>query len=280
MNTLRLLSLGLAITAALLLVSGSLGFTSTTADRGVSVGVADDENAYVGYDEVPHAPFDFVISVEGHPEHSLVEIENRLDSPLEVTGVESESDTIGVDLTGRPTNVGAGSNADITGRLTCNDAFIAKERVGITVEVEATSVEAEIDGETTSREFTVLCVSNPFDNLELKHSQRGGMSTATTAQSAPGMRLGERVTAGQRVRAELAIMNENGTVERVSGSWTVPRGGLETDLGNGYELVGVELQGQGVSFTHPNRRAAQRGNGDIDIQTALNSPALDTFDPE
>jgi len=47
MNYRRAVSVLLAVTAATMLVTGSFGFTSVSADRGVSVAVVDDENAYV-----------------------------------------------------------------------------------------------------------------------------------------------------------------------------------------------------------------------------------------
>ena len=47
MNLRRAVSVLLAATAATMLVTGSFGFTSVSADRGVSVAVVDSENAYV-----------------------------------------------------------------------------------------------------------------------------------------------------------------------------------------------------------------------------------------
>ncbi|SFP28372.1 MULTISPECIES: hypothetical protein [Halolamina] len=48
MNYRRAVSVLLAVTAATMLVTGSFGFTSVSADRGVSVAVVESENAYVG----------------------------------------------------------------------------------------------------------------------------------------------------------------------------------------------------------------------------------------
>lgn len=47
MNYRRAVSVLLAATAATMLVTGSFGFTSVSADRGVDVAVVEDENAYV-----------------------------------------------------------------------------------------------------------------------------------------------------------------------------------------------------------------------------------------
>ncbi|MFW5911459.1 MAG: hypothetical protein ACOCQV_01855 [Halolamina sp.] len=47
MNHRRAVSVLLAVTAAAMLVTGSFGFTSVSADRGVSVAVVDTENAFV-----------------------------------------------------------------------------------------------------------------------------------------------------------------------------------------------------------------------------------------
>jgi hypothetical protein len=274
MNTLRLLSLGLAVAAALLLVSGSLGFTSTAADRDISVTTADDDSAYVGYEPAPDSWSGSIIALADKTEHSLVEVDNRLDSALEVTDVRSESTHIDVEPTKKPSDIGPGTSGTIRGQLTCDEALIAIERVGVTVTVEATSVEAKIDGDERSREFTAVCLNNPFDHLEYTHQGSSAASTATTASRAAG----ERVTPGDSVQAVLTISNENGTVDRVPGRWIIPRRGIETDLGGGYELVGVEFPRQGLTFAPPGAtRAAQPDTGSINIARAVD--ALDGFEP-
>jgi hypothetical protein len=273
MNTLRLLSLSLAVAAALLLVSGSFGFTSTTADRGVSVTTADDDSAYVGYEPTPKSWFGTVIALADKTEHSLVRVDNRLSSSLEVTDIRSESTYIDVEPTKKPSDIRPGTSETIRGQLSCDEALIAIERVGVTVTVEATSVEAKIDGDKRSREFTAVCLNNPFDHLEYTHHGSSGVSTATTA-SRPA---GERVTAGDSVEAVLTISNENGTVDQVSGTWTMPSGGIETDLGGGYELVEVRFPRQDLTFAPPgSTRVAQSDTGTIDIEQAVD--ALDGFE--
>lgn len=49
-STTRALSVTLAVVAAAGLIFGTGGFTAMSADRGVDVNVADDENAYLGYE--------------------------------------------------------------------------------------------------------------------------------------------------------------------------------------------------------------------------------------
>lgn len=48
MNPRRAVSVLLAVAAAAMLVTGSFGFTSVSAERGVAVNVVESENAYVG----------------------------------------------------------------------------------------------------------------------------------------------------------------------------------------------------------------------------------------
>jgi hypothetical protein len=48
MNSNRAVSVLLAAVAATMLITGSFGFTSVSAERGVSVNVVESENAYVG----------------------------------------------------------------------------------------------------------------------------------------------------------------------------------------------------------------------------------------
>ena len=55
MSRRRYLSLAVALLAATALVTGTGGFSTTAADRGVSVEVAEDSNAYLGLEQTQHS---------------------------------------------------------------------------------------------------------------------------------------------------------------------------------------------------------------------------------
>lgn len=157
MNTLRTAGLGLAIVASLLLVSGTLGFTSTTADRDVSVAVVEDDKAFVGYEvEKDHRR----LNASEDDEVELVEIENRLGQEVNVTDVVLDSHG-GVEFgeVEKP-QIDPGHEAELTADLEqCTSD--SETEVSVTVTVEGDSVEATLfgdsDSETVGRSFTVTC---------------------------------------------------------------------------------------------------------------------------
>lgn len=159
MNKLRILSVGLAITAAFVLVSGSLGFTSTAVDRGVSVAVADDSQAFVGYES--NKDLGGLNATEDH-EVELVQIENRLGQDVHVTEVILESgDDHVVDFEDiKKPQISTGHEEWITAELQQCTPGDGTE-VFVTVTVKGDSVEATLfgdsDRETVERSFTVTC---------------------------------------------------------------------------------------------------------------------------
>ncbi|WP_229125340.1 hypothetical protein [Halapricum desulfuricans] len=104
---------------AVLLVLGTGGFSAMSADRGVSVTVAGDEEAYVGYaDECDGERFEITIT-------------NRFDSDVTVT--------VTVDDTERELGT-LGSGEDVT------TSFISVESEDpVTVTVEGDGISAELD---------------------------------------------------------------------------------------------------------------------------------------
>ncbi|QSG10155.1 hypothetical protein [Halapricum desulfuricans] len=104
---------------AVLLILGTGGFSAMSADRGVSVSVAGDEEAYVGYaDECDGEGFEITIT-------------NRFDSDVTVT--------VTVDDTERELDP-LGSGEDVT------TSFISVESEDpVTVTVEGDGISAELD---------------------------------------------------------------------------------------------------------------------------------------
>lgn len=158
MNLLRSASVTLAVIAAAVLMFGTVGFGSTTADRGMSVAVVDDDNAYVGYETSD-------IEANASDEVSLVEITNRFGSDTAVDVVNVTIDVDGVNASGiviepahLPDSIGPGESGTVTG--TVEQCSLGETgTVQVTVEVEGGDVKAEILGDPEQREFEINCVS-------------------------------------------------------------------------------------------------------------------------
>lgn len=160
MNTLRTAGLGLAIVASLLLVSGTLGFTSTTADRGVSVNVANDENAFVGYESEDKTDVNPNTS-----QISVISVENRFEQSINVTDVELSSDNEKISLSPEsreelPENIETGDTGEVEAAVDCTPSEEAEVSVTVTVSGDSIDVVLSDGSETVERSFTVSCVGN------------------------------------------------------------------------------------------------------------------------
>lgn len=268
-----------AVLASGVLVSGSGAFSSTEVERGVTVEVVPDDEAYVGYEAVPGNKLDLIVSIGEWPEKSLVEVGNRLTGELSVTDVTVESGEIGVDVTTKPTDIPPGETDTIDGSLT-SDAFLAKEKIGLTITVEGPGVTAKLDGDTIHREFTAIYISNPFGSLTAKHASQG--QSAGVGPNTASAQSRRSVDAGDSVSATLEIADKEGVVETVSGTWTVTgKGSIDTELGDGYEIVSVELPRHGVVFEEDSPQPAVNASSTdegFDPEEVLEDSPLDGFE--
>lgn len=87
MTSLKLLSVVLALAAATALTVGSVGFSSATADRGVSVNVVEDEEATVNVE----ACYTSANPNQGNRTPVTVQVTNRFPTALTVERVDGES---------------------------------------------------------------------------------------------------------------------------------------------------------------------------------------------
>lgn len=208
MNTLRLLSLGLAITAALLLVSGSLGFTSTTADRGVSVDVTDDEDAFVGYDTGDES------GAQSGTTLTLVDVTNRFDQNVAVSDIEitlESEDSVEFGEVDTPETIAPGESKPVTAELTqCTPD--EQTDVAATVTVEGESVEATLfgdsDSETIERSFEIRCAS-PEEQASISFTAGNGNGPAKITG----------VPTGTAVEATVLYENKSGHVLQERGEF-------------------------------------------------------------
>lgn len=90
MSRRRYLSLAVALLAVSVLATSSGGFSTTAADRGVSVDVAEDPNAYLGLEQTQHS------------DENLTATVNATDGDNE-TSMEGENETTAANTTGNAT---------------------------------------------------------------------------------------------------------------------------------------------------------------------------------
>lgn len=228
MNVLRNLSLLLALTAAVMLVSGTLGFSSTAADRGATVEAAGDDDAYVGYDTSTVEAFDDM-DVE------LVTVSNSLRTPLNITDATLESgDSVVDDNLDLPTDIGAGEEGAIEGTISCDTD--TETTVTLTIEAETTAVWAELDGDTTKRQFTVECAVEPtVSEIDFKGS--GNV----------------KITADKDQVKGTVIYQQNGTLSSVTewlNATKSVRGQLDVKPNN-FDIVAIAFPEDGRTYVHP-----------------------------
>lgn len=152
MNRLRTLSLVLAAVAAATLLFGSSGFTSTAADRDVSVTVAEDHDAYVGYQTTDEWNVTAGDTIE------LVGVTNRFSAgeiDIDVGDISTESGDVSITHSSTP-SVPVGESGPVTGTVEqCSSG--ETDTVQVTLEIDGPGVSAEVAGSTASREFEVTC---------------------------------------------------------------------------------------------------------------------------
>lgn len=153
MGRIRTLSLALATVAVAGLLVSSMGFTSVTATRGVSVDVVSDEDAYIGYDSAD-------LRVSDGDRVALVTVANRLFGPVSVTDVSVASAHVGFENVSNP-SLAPGEQAPIEGTVVCSSA--TTDTVELTVILEGEGVMATIYGDTVTREFDVTCAAPSAD---------------------------------------------------------------------------------------------------------------------
>jgi len=140
------------------LLLGSGAFSSARADRNVNVGVAEDDEAFVGYSsENRRVPMDLT----DDDRVPLVTVTNRFAESVSVTAdVEGDVSLIEPDSD----DVGPGNSVDIYGEIDLEslDPDEAID-VSVTVEIEGTGVSADILGDTTTRQFSIERIGLRFN---------------------------------------------------------------------------------------------------------------------
>ncbi|MGQ3331125.1 hypothetical protein [Halorubrum sp. FL23] len=160
----HLLSLAGATGASSLTV-GSGAFTSSTTQRGVNINVVPDGQAPVGYaiqsdQETADGTPVITVPVAERQTIPLVKIQNRLTGAAQITGVEIEPAARGepelVDIEWDTDPFPAGEGTTIRGTVACTET--GHTTVGLSVSVDAPTLNAEVSGTTTIRQFQLRCV--------------------------------------------------------------------------------------------------------------------------
>lgn len=148
---LRRISIVLLAVGILIGITATGGFSTTVADRDMTVSVVEDENAYVGYNS-PSA-----LNVSNGDQMTLVTVSARLDTAIDVTDVSVDSPTnLTVDIGPYPTDIGPGDSGAITASISCSSNVTAKP-LRVTITVSGSDVSATVFGGTETRRMTVDC---------------------------------------------------------------------------------------------------------------------------
>jgi hypothetical protein len=184
MNGRKALSLALAGIAVMSLAFGTGAFTSVSAERGVSVAVVDDDNAYVGYNSSLERS-----AVESGDTIPLVEIRNQFAQHVTVTEAIAwvDDDSWDIDVVDSSlADLGSGNDTVITGTVSECDAGETRT-AHVTVTVSGSGVWAKIFGEseTQDREFEVTCEAPsqiPSNDVVFKGSGQVRINTLSEEQ--------------------------------------------------------------------------------------------------
>ncbi|MFB6134360.1 MAG: hypothetical protein ABEJ55_05175 [Halanaeroarchaeum sp.] len=236
MNRRQLLSVLMAATAIVSLSFGSAGFTAMSAERGVSVDVVPDSEAFVGYQSADQT---------AHPGDSvhLVTVENRFNRPIEVTDVAIDAGSFSFSDVNEPT-LDAGQSATISGTIACEGG--TAETVEVTLTLSGTGVWARIFGDTETREFEVTCEAPApepaIDGVDFK----GGGTLAFEATAVSTTNVTYWTTTASANAAEVAVSGPTKKIDvDLSKTFRPQIGG-----GNGH-VIAVYFPAFDVTYYHP-----------------------------
>lgn len=129
-------------------------FSTTTADRGISVDVVDDDEAYVGYEP---GEIYAVNTTNQTTTETLITVTNRFSSSVELADIDVDAhpalEIVVLDESGR---IGAGESMDINAGIRCNEEIMSSD-VAVSVSVDGEDVAAALDGDTETRMVAVYC---------------------------------------------------------------------------------------------------------------------------
>lgn len=133
------------------LTAGTGAFSNMQAERGVAVSVANDRNAYVGYQSDNQTLPD---DSDDSGRVTLVTVTNRFKQNVRIADAVLEEGANSVTEVHIPdTEITPGDSAEITATSALNPGDTVE--IAVTVSVEGTGVAAEVFGDTGRRRFTL-----------------------------------------------------------------------------------------------------------------------------
>lgn len=175
MRTIRQFGLAIGVLAAVLLATGTGGFSAMEADRGVTVAVVDDEHAYLGVTTHDHR------LEPGMHDVTLLTLTNRFGRDLDVTVTVTDDDRgppLLIQSYDRSENLPAYTSRDVTADIVCSGQG-GSETVTVAVVASSPGVEVQL-----SRDVTVVCDSataTPTATTQPTTSTTISTSTTTAA---------------------------------------------------------------------------------------------------
>jgi hypothetical protein len=163
MDKTKALSFALIFVASTGLVSGSFGFTSVSAERGVSVQIVDDESAFVGYQSSD-------LTVRDSETIDLVTVTNRFAGTIDVMDVTIADGSFTISDPTTPTAISPGESGTIQGTVDCTPS--ETQEIEVTVALDGSGVTVQLFGDTETREFTLTCVSEEETPTATLHNAR------------------------------------------------------------------------------------------------------------
>lgn len=179
----RHVALALSVVVVIAFTVGTGGFSSMTADRGVSIAVADDENAYLGIEtDEPDAVRANALANEDGRETTLLTLTNRFSSAVTIDARVPDAGD-GLAITDIETlTLSGGDSGTMAATVTC-DTPVDRE---VTVEINASGTGIEVK---TDEQIAVDCApaatTTPPANGTTEDTTATSTETNRTAGDAP-----------------------------------------------------------------------------------------------
>jgi len=151
MNKIKASALVLLLLTGSGVMFGSSGFTGVSADRSVSVEVANDNHAFVGYQSADR-------TVQDNTTIALVTVENRFSNSVDVSNVTIKKGGSIIRNLRIPTDIPSGDSDTVQATVYCTSN--TTQEIELTVTVTRGSVTAQLSGDTETRDFNITCTDS------------------------------------------------------------------------------------------------------------------------
>lgn len=165
----RHVSLALALAALVAFSVGTGGVSSTTAERGVSIAIVDDERAYLGIEAVD-------TNATSGEEITLFRLTNRFDHELSELDGAVMNDDMSIEMA-MPATLAPGASGPVNATFECTENTTEETIVQIEVAGDGVSV---VTNETVTVECTTAEISTPSVSNQSVNSTN---ETATSPQA-------------------------------------------------------------------------------------------------